>query len=182
MKRWIRVTWLGWLAGIPAIALLALLGEAVRLGGAQVWVGAGMGLAVGFIQGRSLRKAGIQTGAWTLATTMGLAIPFGIVDLVHLLGRDLPYYLLACVASGGLGAGVAQARLLPSATRLRRNWVLASGAGWLLASAAAWSADALFRSHRVAGVSGALLYLGLIACGGLLLGLFTSPVAAEFSS
>ena len=41
---WIRNTWFGWLLGIPIIITLALIGEAVHIGGAQVLVGAGMGI------------------------------------------------------------------------------------------------------------------------------------------
>lgn len=55
LARWIRATWVGWLAGIPMVALFALFGEVVGIGGAQILVGAGMGAAVGIAQGRALR-------------------------------------------------------------------------------------------------------------------------------
>jgi len=38
---WLRATWLSWILGMPCIVLLALLGEALGLGGKQVLVGAG---------------------------------------------------------------------------------------------------------------------------------------------
>ena len=35
---WLRATWLGWILGVPLILVLALAGEAVGIGGAQVLV------------------------------------------------------------------------------------------------------------------------------------------------
>ena len=179
IARWTMVTWLGWLLGIPSVALLALLGEVLHLGGAQGWVGAGMGLAVGLLQGRSLRRAGISAVRWLTATSLALAAPFLVLDVFHALGRGVPYSLLICVAIGGSMVGVAQGQLLPS--HAKRSWVVASSVGWFMAAAAAWGADALFRTHRVAGIVGALEYLGLIASGGLLLGLATGPLAVRLS-
>ncbi|HKV74040.1 MAG TPA: hypothetical protein VJN95_05950 [Gemmatimonadales bacterium] len=174
--RWIRATWFGWLLGIPAVAVLALLGELLGLGGAQGWVGAGMGIGVGVLQARALRPVGVGMTPWVTATALGLAAPFLAIDLIRLLGGHVPYYLLICVAVGGWTVGALQARLLAGP---RGRWVVASAFGWLLAAVAAWSADALFRSHRVAGVIGALEYLGLLACGGGLLGFVTAPTIRQ---
>lgn len=41
--------------GIPFVAALALLGEAVGIGGIQVLVGLGMGAGIGWMQGRLMR-------------------------------------------------------------------------------------------------------------------------------
>ena len=35
---WIRVTWFGWLLGIPIIIVLALIGEAVHVVGLNFWL------------------------------------------------------------------------------------------------------------------------------------------------
>ena len=45
-------TWAGWLLGIPFIIILALMGEAVGIGGSQFLVGAGMGTGTGLLQSR----------------------------------------------------------------------------------------------------------------------------------
>ena len=47
MIAWLRATVAGWLLGVPLIVALALLGEAVGVGGAQFLVGVGMGAGLG---------------------------------------------------------------------------------------------------------------------------------------
>ena len=53
---WILATWVGWLLGIPIIIVLALIGEAVHIGGAQFLVGAGMGTGIGLMQALVIRR------------------------------------------------------------------------------------------------------------------------------
>jgi hypothetical protein len=57
LAHWTRVTLLGWLLGVPLIALMATAGEALEIESAQFLVGAGMGLGVGWMQGRALRDS-----------------------------------------------------------------------------------------------------------------------------
>ena len=167
------LTWAGWLLGIPMIIALALAGEAVGIGGSQVLVGAGMGLAVGLLQARVAREFTGRRRAWVVATTAGLALPFLVVDLAGLLGRDLPYSLYWYVLLGGLGAGGWQARLLRSRLRRPVAWVVASVVGWSLAAGSAAIADSWRLAGSIRGVHGLLAYLGVIAAGGLVLGLVT---------
>jgi hypothetical protein len=108
-RSWIVKTSPGWLLGVPAIALLALLGEAVDIGGSQALVGAGMGGAVGLV-----------------------ALPFVVYDLGVRFGAGWAYSLTLLVGLGGVGAAIR-------------------------------------------GVPGALLDLGLVALGGVVLGVVTAP-------
>jgi hypothetical protein len=169
---WVRATWIGWLLGIPIIVLLALAGEAVGIGGAQSLVGAGMGTGVGWMQARALRGVLLESRSWILSCAIGLAAPFLAVDVSNAAGWSLPYSLFACVALGGFFAGVWQSILL---RRLGRSgwWVAASGLGWALAAGVAAVADAMQRSQSIRGPIGALAYLGVVAAGGLVLGLVT---------
>lgn len=173
LSRWIRVTWLGWLLGIPCIIVLALLGEGLGIGGTQAIVGAGMGLGVGLLQARALRSVGMRPAPWLASSAIGLALPFLPFDLAHLLGRSLPYSLPACVAAGGVIVGTWQALLLRRLFHGALWWVPASILGWLLAAGMAAISDRLLQAHAVRGLAGAGLYLALIALGGVAVGLLT---------
>ena len=177
--KWVRATWFGWLLGVPCIALLALLGEAVGIGGAQGLVGAGMGAGVGALQALALRRILNQPVWWLVSSTVGLALPFVATDLARSLGRNPTYSLLGSVAVGGIIVGVWQSRLLRSALPSSGVWAALCSGGWLVAAIIAAAADREFRAHRVTGIAGALLYLGIIAAGGLALGLITAPLVVR---
>jgi len=170
---WVRATWLGWLAGIPLIIVFALIGEAISIGGTQVLVGLGMGTGVGLMQGRLLRGMLGSPAQWLWSCVVGLSAPFLVADIARAAGFSLPYALQVCVALGGLTAGLWQARLLRPHTTRSGRWVVASLLGWLLAAASAAAADSLPRTTALRGITGALIYLGIIAAGGLGLGAVT---------
>lgn len=171
LRRWLRATWLGWLLGVPTIAALAMVGEALGVGGAQFFVGAGMGLAVGLLQARALGRVLPRRRGWILASALGLGLPFAIGDLARLLDHALPYSLPVNVALGGLLVGILQARLLLPHLARAPLWIPTSALAWLAAAGTTAAADALFTARPLPGVAGALAYLGLIASGGLVLGL-----------
>ncbi len=173
-RTWVRATALGWLLGIPCIVLLALAGETVGIGGAQGLVGLGMGFAVGLLQGRAIRP--ILGGAlpWMLATGVGFALPFLLSDLTAHEEWPLEYSLPWCVAIGGGIVGLLQALLLRQRQRGVTWWVAASLLGWSLAGAMANVANSLTGNASVRGASGALLFLLLVATGGVVLGLVSS--------
>ncbi len=176
--RWVRATWFGWLLGIPAIIVLALVGEAVGIGGAQVLVGAGMGTGIGLMQGRVIRSMLPKSGAWIWSCVVGLAVPFLVTDIAKATGRDVAYSLFASVAVGGLIVGGWQALILRARLRQTRLWVVASALGWTLAAGTAAVADAVSRSQALRGLRGAVVYLGVVAAGGLILGLITGVCIA----
>ena len=172
-SRWVGATWLGWLGGIPLVAAFALLGEALGIGGAQVLIGAGMGTAVGLAQGHALRTTLGRMAPWVWSCAAGLAPPFLLADMLRATGHDNRYAVDVAVALGGITAGVWQAYLLRTRATHAAWWVLASAVGWTLAALSAAWADALLRAHAIRGATGAAIYLGLTAAGGLLLGAAT---------
>lgn len=171
--QWVRATWSGWVLGVPCVIVLALLGEAVGIGGAQVLVGAGMGAGIGLMQGRAMRGVLQKFLPWFWACVVGLAVPFLATDIAKVANWDLTYSLYICVATGGLIVGIWQAFLLRARFRNAIWWAAASAIGWLLASGTAAISDALQRSKSLRGIGGALAYLGIITSGGLILGAVT---------
>jgi hypothetical protein len=173
---WTGSTWAGWVLGIPFIIVLALAGEVLGIGGSQFLVGAGMGCGVGLMQGRALRRVGLEATLWFGSCTAGLAAPFLVSDLAHRMGATWPYSLPVCVAIGGIVAGVWQAVLLRPRFERAGWWIPGSALGWSLAAVAASRADGLVGSHSLRGLAGAGAYLGLVALGGLILGVVTGLV------
>jgi len=186
--QWVRATWIGWVLGVPLIIVLALLGEAVGIGGSQVLVGAGMGAGLGFMQGRVMREVLQKFAPWFWSCAIGLAVPFLVADIAKAAKWDYTYSLQISIACGGLIVGVWQALLLRTRFRNTGWWIAGSAAGWFLAAGLARVAESLPRSQSLRGIWGALAYLGIVAGGGLILGLVTGlamvwlrrePVVAE---
>jgi hypothetical protein len=169
---WIRATWFGWLLGIPIIIVLALIGETVHVGGAQVLVGAGMGTGVGLMQARVVRRILHKTLPWIWSCIVGLGAPFLVTDISKVVGWSLPYSLPAAIALGGLIIGSWQALILRSRLRQIGWWIVASALGWTLAAGTSALADSP-RSRAIRGIWGAFAYLGIVASGGLILGIVT---------
>jgi len=173
LGRWVRATWAGWVLGIPIVVVLALIGEAVGIGGVQVLVGAGMGAGIGLTQGRTIRGV-LRSGApWFWSCVVGLGLPFLAADVAKMARWDFHYSLYLSVALGGLIVGTWQASLLRPHLRNTGWWIVGSVVGWNLAAGMAAVADTLQRSHSIRGLPGALAYLGMVAGGGLILGFVT---------
>src|SRR5690606_5004397 len=179
---WIRATWAGWALGVPLVILLALAGESLRIGPLQFPVGLGMGMGVGFMQGRVVRNLLGAAAPWRWSCALGLALPFLVADLAQQAGRALPYSLYLAVALGGLIVGIWQALLLRRRFSRVGWWVAASVLGWSLAAGLGAVADGLPRSHAIRGIWGALAYLGIVAGGGLVLGVVTGLVLSWMPS
>jgi hypothetical protein len=175
--RWVRATWAGWLLGIPCIILLALLADVVGIGGLQVMVGLGMGASVGWMQGRVLRQRLNQpVRVWFWSCVIGLSAPFLAFVLAKAVGLGGVYSLYLAVALGGLLVGVWQATLLRPYFDNANHWILGSLLGWTLATGTVAIADKLSRLPQVRGAIGALIFLALIALGGLIMGWVTGFV------
>lgn len=171
--RWVRATWTGWILGLPLIIALALAGEAIGIGGAQVFVGAGMGTGIGLLQGRAIRGVLHKSAPWFWSCVGGLAAPFLMTDIAKVAGWSSAYSLHASVALGGFIVGTWQALILRPRFHNTRWWVVASTLGWALAGGAAAVADGLSHWQPLRGVWGAVAFLGIVAAGGLILGLVT---------
>jgi hypothetical protein len=129
----------GWLLGVPIIILLALVGEAVGIGGSDVLVGAGMGVGTGLMQGRVIGGVIHKSAPWFWSSAVGLAIPFLVADISNAAGWGIVYSLPIFVALGGLIAGGWQTLILRPHVRQPWSWVLASALGWTLAAGGALS-------------------------------------------
>jgi hypothetical protein len=172
-RGWLRATWLGWLLGIPVIVLFALAGEMMGVGGSQVFVGAGLGAALAIFQGRAVLPLGVRPIAWRISCIFGLALPFLAYDLATLFGAEIAFSLPVAATIGGALMGGWQALLLHGRIRGAPWWIPVTTIGWALAAVAVYVADHLVRGTGSRGVSGALLFLLLVAAGGLLLGAVT---------
>ncbi|MCU0648676.1 MAG: hypothetical protein MUF00_11810, partial [Gemmatimonadaceae bacterium] len=166
---WIRATVLGWIVGVPVIVLLVALAERFGQHRLNTPIGAGMGLTVGVFQSRVIRARLGGASPWFWSCVVGLASPFLATDIARAVGVDVPYSLYAAVICGGLVVGVWQGALLRSSLGRGTSWVAASVIGWALASGAVALADFFVRATSLRGVPGALVYLGLVALGGVLL-------------
>lgn len=173
-RSWIRVTFLGWLLGILIVIALAFVTEMFGIRAAQVPVGLGMGLGVGIAQERALRPFLGEGSGWPRASALGLALPFLVVDFARLLGTPLPYSLYPAVAVGGIAAGAAQASVLRPLPIRVAPWILTSAAGWAGGASLIAAADSLGDIPGLRGIEGAILYLALVAMGGIVLGAATS--------
>lgn len=179
--RWIRATSGGWLLGVPIIVVFALAGEAVGIGGAQWLVGAGMGAGLGLLQARALRGTIERPSAWFWSCVGALTAPFLAIDLASFAGRPFASPIYPAVVAAGLVAGVWQARLLRQRFDGAWAWVAASVAGWTLAGGAVALADLRPLGGSLRGLPGALAFLGMVALGGLLLGLVTGVALARIT-
>lgn len=173
--RWIRATFLGWTLGFVLAIALVLLAEGVGLPALQFPLALGMGTGVGLVQARLVAPYLGARAPWILASALGLAAPFVLWDAAGLLGLNVRYSLAACVALGGLSAGLLQWRVLHAVSARAAWWIPASAAGWLLAASLVLVADRFVRPPAFAGLTGTLLYLLVLLAGGALLGVAGAP-------
>jgi hypothetical protein len=171
MNRWVRLTSWGWILGVLLTVLGAAVGDGLGVSGSQTAVGLGMGAGVGIMQRRFMRDAIPNSAAWAISSAAGLAAPFVAVDILRAAGLNLPYSLYACVAIGGLVAGLCQAVLLRRSFAKTWTWVPGSVLGWSIAAATAAGADYLPKALSLRGLAGAGVYLCFALAGGPLLGL-----------
>ena len=170
--RWVGFTFLGWLLGFVLTVILAVSWESIGLGTSQFMVGVGMGAGVGFMQGLIIKRWTGEWRRWFFSSIVGLGAVFVVFDLfggIALQGSD-SFALIVPVAAGGLLAGCLQWFVLRAHGNRAGWWPLSCMIAWLLA---AWLATAPLLSGKVSGTSGALLQVGLILLGGVVLGLFT---------
>lgn len=170
---WTISTWLGWILGIPILIGLAVMLEAFGFQTIQFPVGLGMGLGVGLLQARLVRRVGVPVGDWITSCAVGLAVPFAAFDVGTRFGYYHANALYLSVALGGLIVGTWQAYLLRPHLRGAGVWIVASVLGWTAASGSAVLADVLFRARAFEGIPGALAILGAFMAGGVILGAIT---------
>jgi hypothetical protein len=169
--RWTRATFIGWSLGFALILLFIALSGLVGLGESQFPIGLGMGVGVGWLQGRLLATQLGSNARWLRATALGLTAPFLARDLTKLMGLHLPYALPGAVVVGGLTAGLLQWRVLRAHAARSAWWIPVSMLGWTLAGSTVVFNDKVL--PKTPGVIGALIYIGIILIGGIFLGATT---------
>ncbi len=174
LRSWVRTTFVGWLLGIALVVAFAMITETGGMRAAQFPVGLGMGLGVGIAQERALRRLLGDSRAWRWASALGLALPFLMVDLSRLLAVPLPYSLYVGIAIAGVTAGAGQAWVLRPHAISAPLWILTSAIGWSAGGLMVAAADSLGDFAGLRGPGGAVLYLALVALGGVFPGLATS--------
>ena len=196
-RRWVGGTTIGWVVGFVVGLNVASSSEPLLGTGplqsvlAYAVLGAFVGLVVGLMQWRVLRRRISQSGAWVTASVAGLGIAggagYGLAVLIFGYSRDLedlanPAAIAGwalVTACGGAIAGLLQWRVLRSQVRQAGSWVAASTLGWGL-SAAAMGTVAV-ASFRIAGDAnpGLLWFLGAIVAAGIVLGVITGAAIAR---
>lgn len=131
---WVRVNTIGWVLGLAAVILLAIVSDVVG-GNAQFMVGAGMGAGIGYMQGRSLRDRIRSPRAWAWSSTIGMALPFVAWDVGAMLGHGDVLSLPPCVLLGALLVGTLQYGQLRSESPRAAWWIPSVALGWAVPTA-----------------------------------------------
>ncbi len=165
MKGWGR--WMAGFLGFPlaGVAARAVAGPIDDLSAAVVG-GLAAGATLGAVQALARRSEPHDRLRWVLVSSIGLSAGLAVgaagVDYGTSTGD-----LIVMGAITGAGVGLAQATVLPTATRRRIAWALATPAlwalGWAVTANVIVDAD---QHHAMFGSSGALL---VAALSGLLL-------------
>ncbi len=174
LTRWIGATFGGWTVGFLLVLVLIALTSMVGLGNTQFPIGLGMGLGTGFLQARVLRGSVGDARRWWIASAAGLTAPFMVSDILKALMTQRPYSLALLVVAGGVVVSVLQWRVLRRRSRAALWWVPTATIGWCLGSGMIIVSDRYL--PKIPGIVGALLYVGVLLVGGLILGIITAPV------
>ncbi len=176
MGKWILTNFLGWLSGFALVVGLVILFDTTGVEGVQFFIGTGMGAGLGFFQQRMLKRIFGIGEPWALYTTLGLTIPFVLLDILNVLGigGQFSFFLPICVGAAGLLIGIGQAKLLKPLNIQPLRWIGISVVSWLLCGIAVYSIEySMALSPREFTLA---INLGLILIGGLIHGVITGSV------
>jgi hypothetical protein len=168
--RWTRITFYGWSLGFALILAFIAVSSMIGLGDSQFPVGLGMGVGVGLLQRRIVAERRATAAGWLGASALGLTIPFLARDVAKLLAVKLPYALNGSIVVGGLIVGLLQWRALRLTATRGSSWALATLIGWTLGGSTVVLNEKL---PKTPGIPGALIYIGIVLTGGILLGATT---------
>jgi hypothetical protein len=173
VRRWVTFTFIGWCSGITCILIFSSLFDFFGWSGFQSPLGIGMGLGVGFFQGRMVRGI-LPPWKWWVSIIIGLGIPFLLHDLAVLWGYAVgsSYSLPAGVALGGLTVSIFQFLIFKAITPKAARWIVIGMLGWMSAMLTVISIDyiKLVVHHNLALF---FINLTMIFSGGIVLGLVT---------
>ena len=171
---WIVANSAGWILGIFVVVTLADLMESTHVGSA-VYAGAGMGWSVGFAQWLAARKWFGATSGWVFASTIGMAAPFLLADLVR-IGDLNSLWLPTLAAIGGLLSGLMQRNSLRSRSPKADRWVVVSGVAWMCS---AFLIELVAVPGHPQTALDSVRNIGSFAFGGVVLGAITGfPLAS----
>lgn len=133
-RRWVLATTIGWVVGIVAAFIAAHLVVQIVypvLGyESNLVVGLCLGAVVGYVQRRFAPNPITASGWWILSTSIGMGIPFVVVEIARAIWSGIPLGLVPILAVGGLITGLLQLRNMRRHSRRSGWWVLASIVGW----------------------------------------------------
>lgn len=155
----------GWMIGFGLVIFLAFLIEAIGLGGYQFFIGIGMGLGVGYMQGRVLSLYFGINYRWVLYSVIGMGFSFILFDFGKSFSTLLPEYnLLYSVSLGGLITAVLQYLLLKERFPNALPWLLYCFAGWTLSGALIRFTE-IMESIGLTGLPAAIIVLIILTIG-----------------
>lgn len=133
-RKWFWSTVGGWLVGFAIVVVLAMLFNAAGMNDYQFFIGIGMAIGVGFLQGQRLKFADSLGLNWMWSAIFGMGISFVFFDLGHHFTTLIPEYnLMYSVSVGGLITGLLQGHFLRPYTQNHIFWVVYSWIGWTAA-------------------------------------------------
>ncbi len=166
---WVLTNFLGWFFGIVLLLSFSISFDAIGLEGYQFFMGLSMGLGVGWMQWRALKSH--VSARWLLFNTLGMTIPFLMIDLLHLFlsVEHQTLHLALAVALGGILAGLGQYSLIRYRSSNAWLWIPGSMISWVGAALTVLALDytsVLFQNNWLRFASN----LTLILAGGVVLG------------
>lgn len=171
--KWIKVTFAGWFLSIIAILALSALFDGIGIENLQCYLGIGMGLGIGYMQWRMLRRQPGISSKWLWYSVIGIGAPFLLFDLLKIfagvqLGSN---YILYSVCVSSILVGALQLLILKQYSTKAWLWIIACMMGWILSTGTVLLIDhtKFIQNNLVAFVVNLLLMLA----GGPVLGVIT---------
>jgi len=129
-KTWFLHTLYGWFLGFGCLILLSIPGDA--LGGVQFIMGLSMGIGVGYMQNKALKKIFDVKLKWMWSTIIGLLLPFLAFEFFGGLISPLDHQfdIVNAVLISGVLAGTLQYFILRPFIRKAFLWVIISSLAW----------------------------------------------------
>jgi hypothetical protein len=173
LKSWVGATFAGWFIGAGLIILFSGFLDGLGIEGYQFYLGLGMGLGVGFMQGLILRGTSVGIFRWTISAGLGLGVPFLLMDILKSqLGLEGgTWFIIISILVSSLISSIWQYRLLHGYENAWR-WIPANTIAWLLAVAIVFSMD-YTKEIITNNLVGFVVNLSLILGGGVVLGLIS---------
>jgi hypothetical protein len=165
IKQWTMFTIYGWLIGFGLVLFLAIITEAIGLGGYQFFIGIGMGLGIGYMQGRVMSLYFNINNRWMIYTTVGMGVSFTLFDFGHHYLSVLPEYnLFYSISLGGFLTALLQFTLLRRIFTRAWLWIPTCFLSWVLAGLAIRFSETI-ESFGLTGLPAAFIVLIILTIG-----------------